>query len=430
MRVGGAGKAAWFVRFQHAGKNINKSIGTVPGTPSVGKALVPLTLDEARNEARVLRLNTTNPGDRRVAITLRAAFADYLAHRKVKKGSTTMALAPATVAAYKDAFDRHLKHVAERDFRTIDKREWERLYGEVATGKRAGEPIMLESRSGHPPRPCKGSISQAHILFAALSGMYRRYDVENPIAKLRAQDGGFSTPNPRDNVLTIGELPRFFAALRNMRSSITRDLLLISILTAFRRESILQMERAALDLEAGVYHARMDMVGFKRAKPQNYHLCPWLIERVLHPRFELHAHKHFLFEPSTVADSSIANNLKLLARVFWRRVTPNDARRTFSTMAEFIGIPMLRVAKLTGHAVPQRQDESKESTGERTTRLHYIRVDDTVLRHDSEDITNAILEAAGELPLGPLLRGKLERYFPDELAALKGMVINQRSVIT
>lgn len=426
LRVGASGKATWFVRFQHAGKNINKALGTVDGTPTVGKTLPPLTLEDARNEARVERLKMTNPRDTRTVISLREAFEDYLAHHKIRKGKERLSLSDRTRFAYQSAFDRHLERVASRDFRTLDKLTWEGLYDEVTTGLREGKPIMLAASAGRPPRPRKGSISQAHILFSALSGMYRRRDVENPIAKLRAQSGGFGTPEPRDNVLAIGELPRFFGALRGMRSSITRDLLLLSILTAFRREAILQMERAALDLDARVYRARMDMEGFKRAKPQDYPLCPWLIERVLRPRLELQAHKLFLFEPSTVAESSIANNLKLLARVFGRRVTPNDARRTFSTMAEFIGIPLLRVARLTGHAAPQRQDE-KESTGERTTRRHYIKIDAEVLRHDSEDITNAILEAAGELPLGSLLRTKLARYFPDELAALDSLVINQRA---
>ncbi len=432
LRVGKSRKATWFVRFQHVGTNHNHSLGSVPGTPSVGKALKPMQLKEARDAARLYRSRIENPADVEEVLSLRAAFYDYVQNRRIPKDEKMLPLSISTKRSYTDAFECYLAHVAERDFRTFNWREWEKLRNEVLDGERDGKKLMHKPFGRRKPKERKGSVSQARTLFAALSGMYRRAGVSNPIAELRAR-GGFAKPKARTNSVLIPELPQFFAVLRAMNSRIACDFFLISVLTGFRRQAILKLERRALNCDAMTYAAELEMPGFKRAPAMVYPLSQWLVERVLRPRSLAFTKGPYLFpinarKPKTDAQArdrspNLEGCINALHKAFGRRITPNDARRVFASVGAWIGISPLNIARITGHSV-REPDEARESTGERTTRLHYIQIATPEMRSDCDDITSAILECAGELPLSELVRAKLARTYPEHLQALEALAIN------
>jgi integrase len=438
LRVGKSGKATYFVRFQHGGINYNSALGSVPGSPSFGKALPPMQLDGtrdtpgARDAARLRRSRIENPADIEQVVSLGVAFYDYVENRRISKGKQMLPLSVASKRGYIDPFERYLSHVYERDYRTFGWREWEKLRNEALTGERDGTKLMQKPFGRRKPKALTGSVSQTRTLFAALSGMYQRNGVANPITELRARSG-FATPEPRTNSVQIPELPQFFSVLRSLNSRIACDFFLISTLTGFRRQAILKLERRALDFDAQTYSAELEMPGFKRSKPQVYPLCQWLIERVLRPRAVGFTRGPYLFpinarKPKTDAlardrSPNLEGCINALHKAFGRRITPNDARRTFASIGSWIGISPLHIARLTGHSV-RDANEPRESTGERTTRLHYITVADEELVRDCADTTSAILECAGELPLSDLVRAKLARTYAEHLQALEALAIN------
>lgn len=454
LRVGKSGKASYFVRFQHAGRNFNHTLGSVPGSSTSGKALPPLQLDStktstgARDAARLYRTQIENPIDAEEHISLRAAFDDYVANKRVNKNGQLQPLADASKRGYLEVFSRYCEHLAERDFRSINWRQWEVLRNEItANGKdgkeieRGGVVLMQKPQPERKPHPLLSSSNQARLLFAALSGMYRRNKVNNPIKEMEV-DGAISNAPARTNSVLVPELPQFFSVLRSLRSPVAAGFFLITLLTGWRRQAILKMEREALDCDTATYTTRDDMPGWKRAPPGAYPLGQWLVERVLRPRKSGYTPGPFLFPNRSRKSASGAQSKPLvpardrspnlqgcinsLQRDFGRRLTPNDVRRSFASVGTWIGINSLNLAAITGHSVKE-PGMKRETAGERTLREHYVQLPSEELRRDAEDIVSAILECAGELPLSALVRAKLERTYPEHLAALERLAVNASS---
>jgi len=455
LRVGASRKCTWFVRFQHRGKEHNSAIGSVPGTPSKGKALPPMGLVAAREAARQHRNRIENPAQVEEVITLRSAFTEYVENKQVKRKETSEPLTERSKRGYYDPFERHCAHIAARDYRTFTWRDWNIIYNEAITGERDGTAILYKLRPDGTrvmtkladgtlvPKTLGGSRDQARLLFAALSGMYNRNDITpNPIVQLRKRVG-FGKPALRTNYVHIDELPAFFSALRSLRSPIAANFNLITLLTGFRRSAVLQMRRSALDCTAATYSATPDMLGWKRAPAMVYPLCPWLVERVLQPLKNNYMPGPYLFPirkgrkappgapPRKGKDEerspALVGCINSLERAFGRRMVPDDVRRSFVSMGGWLGIPTMLIAKITGHAVAETEQESK-AAGVRTINTRYMQIDAPAILHAIEDITSAILECAGEAPLSDFVRAKLEREYPHHLALLETFAVNKGSV--
>jgi integrase len=456
LRVGASRKATWFVRFQHNGQEYNAAIGSLPGTPTKGKALPPMGLILAREEALKHRNRIENPAQVEEVITLRAAFTEYVEHKEVKRNDTSEPLSERSRRGYYDPFERHCAHIADRDYTTFTWRDWGIIWNEAITGERDGKEILYKPRPDGSivmtrnddgdlvPKALGGSRDQARVLFAALSGMYNRNDITpNPIVQLRKRVG-FGKPALRKNSVLIPELPLFFSALRSLRSPVAAPFNLITLLTGFRRTAILQMRRSALDCTALTYSALPTMVGWKRAPAMVYPLCPWLVQHVLQPLQNSYMPGRYLFPirkgrkpppgapPRKVKEDderspALVGCINSLQRKFGRRMVPDDVRRTFVSMGGWLGIPSMLIAKITGHAVKAETEQERKSVGVHTINTRYMQIDAPAIMFAVQDITSAILQCAGEMPLDELIRAKLAREYPDHLAHLETLAVNAGS---
>jgi len=444
LRVGKSRKAVYFVRFQYGGHNRNITLGCVPGTPNAGKALPPMQLKEARAAAQMERARIENPAQIAPVITLRAAFADFVENKEVLRRGVFVHHSASSKRQYYDVFERYCAHIAERSYTSMDWLFWRGIRDEGLTGLRDGKAILSKAKvkEGHTARPLTGSKDQVRVLFMALRGMYKYNRVPNPIIELMEVKGFASSP-PRSNTVEVPELPALFAAFRALLSPIASDFYIITALTGWRRTAILQMERAALDCDALTYRAIPTMEGWKRAPAMTYPLCQWLVKNVLLPRAASYKAGPFLFpcRPRTDGEKedkrspSLIGPINALERTFGRRIIPTDVRRLFVSIAGWIGIDDKNVAKLTGravskvveHAVDEDEEppeDTPEESGERMMRTHYRQIALPVLRNDVEDIAGAILQCAGEMPIGELVRAKLKRDYPAHLAYLDTLAIN------
>lgn len=448
LRVGKSHKATWFLRFMHAGKNYNRSLGAVPGSPSAGKALEPMNFKDVREAARKYRLDIVHPIDKGAWLGLRETFYYYVENKTITRDNEILPLSDSSKREYLELFERHCAHLGARDIRSLDWSVWKAVRAEALTGKRGKVQLMHKPHPKRKVKALKGSLSAANKIMAMISGMYKLAKItDNPILVLRTE-GSVGTPPPRKTYVTVPELPALFAALRGLRSPIAYEFYLITLLTGWRREAILQMQRGALDCNAGTYTSRRTMVGWKRAPPGEYPIGRWLVEHVVHPLYMRYTTGPFLFPirksmkaapsesesvsehgglmPARPNSPNLVGVINSVQRDFGRRITPTDVRRSFASIAKMFGIDSDSISALTGHSVLLPSDKPK-TPGVRTMDRHYIQIPPEVLRRDIEDIVSAILECAGELPLSPLVRAKLSRIYPAHLAALEGLAVNAKS---
>ena len=437
LRVSPRGKATWFVEFDYKSKHYNTSIGRVPNTLAVGLRLPEMQLDDARDEARAYRLRVENPAAVAEPVTLREAFEEYVRHKRRRPRDKSLPLAEKTRDSYLRAFNQHLRAYQDRDFRTINEATWRAIYSEVESGKTSqGTPVMLQPRTCklkdgtvkeiRPARPSKGSVAQAHILFGALSGMYEWHRVENPIKRLRQAQILSRPPRSRKTWVRFDELNAFMRALQGLNSAVARRSLLVTLLTCFRRELVLGMRKDRLDCNARTYLVDENDPGYKRANTLLFPLNPWLVETVLRPLEEFNAQPHpvFLFpalsgESETV--TSLATSIDALQRTFGRRVNSNDLRRTFTTVAEWVGTSQAHLNRLTGHSTGVGfEEKGSRISGE------YVMTETEMLRPALNRITNTILELSGILPLSSGTRTRLAEDMPTLLATLEQLAVNVR----
>lgn len=437
LRVSPRGKATWFVEFDFKGKHHNTALGRVPNTPNVGKPLPEMQLDDARSKARAYRLIIENPADLAEPVTLRAAFEDYVQHKRRRPHEISHNLAAKSQKSYMAAFNQHLRAYESVDYRSLGEKEWRAIHTEVETGKTPdGQQVMLRPRlrtlkdgtvKEMPAQASKGSIAQAHVLLAAVSAMYEFHRVANPIKLLRQAQVLSRPPRSRKTWVKFDELHLFMRALQGLSSAVARQSLLVSLLSCFRRELVLGMRKDRLDCDACTYLVEETDEGYKRAPTCLFPLNRWLVETVLRPLKESSARPHptFLFPSSTgktETTSSLATSIDALERAFGKRINSNDLRRTFTTVAEWVGTTDTQLDRLTGHSTSTPfQEKGSKFTGE------YIMTETEMLRPALNRISNTILELAGVLPLGRVTRARLAEDMPTLLATLRRLAINAKT---
>jgi len=435
LRVSPKGKATYFVEFDFKGKHYFASIGSVPGTGGGGLQLPEMQPDDANDQARVYRLRIENPADKAAPMSLRDAFETFVTKKRRKPGLVSLPLSERTQKSYRACFKQHLQQYADADFRSLGEDVWREVYDRVVTGKdKNGKPVMLAPKMCTlqdgtvkqilPARPAKKSIAQGHILMSAVGAMYTFYRVNNPIDGLRKDDVLSRAPKSRKDWVNFQELRPFVAALMGLRSEATRNALLITLLTNFRSELVLQMRKDRLDCAACTYLVEQEDDGYKRAPTLLFPLSPWLVQNVLHPLATAKSSPHpkFLF-PATTGKSetikSLVHGLGNLEKTFGKRVNSNDLRRTFTTIGQWLGVNTVHLERLTGH---KASDVFKES-GSRIMG-EYVMTETELLRPSLNRITTTILEIAGVQPLSDATRERMTLDFPTLLSELAALPIN------
>jgi len=190
----------------------------------------------------------------------------------------------------------------------------------------------------------------------------------------------------RDRFLQSYELGRFFTAVEQ-EPDLTRDYILLALLTGVRKSNLCAMHWDHVDLGGGVWRIPMT----KNGEPQNVALSPSSIE-ILNARKAKYGNTGYVFPGSGVTGHYVEPR-KAVQRVMERAqipfgrntpdgVTLHDLRRTFGSWQAISGSPLHIIGKSLNHKSPQ------------ATAI-YARLSIDPVRQSVNTATNAMLKAAG-----------------------------------
>jgi len=194
----------------------------------------------------------------------------------------------------------------------------------------------------------------------------------------------------RDRFLQSDELARFFVAVEE-EPSLTRDLILLALLTGVRKANMCAMHWSNVDLDGAVWRIPKT----KNGDPQNVPLSQNAIE-ILQARKEGDGGTGFVF-PGRGKTGHLVEPTKAIIRVFVRAgipygrkipdgVTLHDLRRTFGSWQAISGTSLHIIGKSLNHKSPQ------------ATAI-YARLNIDPVRRSVNTATDAMLKAAGRKTL-------------------------------
>jgi integrase len=154
----------------------------------------------------------------------------------------------------------------------------------------------------------------------------------------------------RERYLDASEMPRFLAALNADLSETYRDALLMLLLTAQRRESVLSMRWADVDLQRAVWTIQRTKAGNIHEVPLTDHVAAILARR----RAAAEPEAVYVL-PATSATGHAADPIPALKRVckaakIGGRFTPHDLRRTWATWAGETGVDTAIIKRALDHS--------------------------------------------------------------------------------
>lgn len=179
---------------------------------------------------------------------------------------------------------------------------------------------------------------------------------ENPIRRLKEM-GLFKKSKPRQTVIPVHKLGAFMALVDQIRAKskckgIRRHYaaLKLCLLTGLRHTECLTLKWQDVDLETGFFRIRSEI-----AKNGNEHFVPlsslaWELLRELNEEKEERA--IFVF-PSVNGKKPLRRNHDVSIQVrkaLGIQFTPHDLRRTFCTIADYLGISYLSIKRLMNHS--------------------------------------------------------------------------------
>ncbi len=252
LRVTHTGAKTFIVRCRIEGTPEYKTLGKFPS----------LTVENARKAAQTF-LSRVARGE------------NPAQERREKKAELTLD------EAFTVFMDEHVH--AKRAASTA--REYQRIYDTRITqlgGKKIGSLRYPDVKALHSRIGRNNGHYIANRVVSLLRSLYgwllkeRRYSGENPAWGIEP-----FKETPRDRFLTPEELPRFFNSLAAEQNQDIRDYVLLSLLTGARRQNVLAMAWAELDLSRKVWRIPMT----KNQEPVTVPLIPAAME-ILNARKE------------------------------------------------------------------------------------------------------------------------------------------------
>lgn len=242
-----------------------------------------------------------------------------------------------------------------------------------------------------------GHRTQANRVIEIVSSLYNR------MHKL----GLYSGPNPadgiepfreakRDRFLQAGELPKFFAALAEDDSPSFRDFVMLALLTGARRENVLTMRWADVDLAGGLW--RLPGSATKNSEPLDVPLVPQAVAilRARRPAESDDNPSPYVL-PAARGSGAMAPPKKrwaaLLKRAGLDDLRLHDLRRSMGSWQAKTGASLVIIGKSLGH---------KDAA---STQI-YARLDVDPVREAMEKAAGAILAAGKVKPAGKAARAK------------------------
>jgi integrase len=242
-----------------------------------------------------------------------------------------------------------------------------------------------------------GHRTQANRVIEIVSSLY------NQMRKL----GLYSGPNPADGIeaykenkrarfLQAGELPKFFAALAADDSPTFRDFVMLALLTGARRENVLTMRWADLDLAGGLW--RLPGSATKNSEPLDVPLVPQAVAilKARRPAEDAENVSPYVL-PAARGSGPMAPPKKrwaaLLDRAGLDDLRLHDLRRSMGSWQAKTGASLIIIGKTLGH---------KDAA---STQI-YARLDIDPVRDAMEKAAGAIMAAGKVKPAGKAARAK------------------------
>lgn len=239
--------------------------------------------------------------------------------------------------------------------------------------------IQQAEKKGLATSSVKGLKSLCSVVFTL--AIEQGFVDQNPVQAIRVSGRTVS----RDRFLQPQELRPFFEAVSE-EAPLTRDFILLALLTGARRSNVLAMAWEDVDLEQATWRIPKT----KNGLPQVVTLVPEAVE-ILAKRKAV-ANGHFVF-PSARGDGHLTDPKKALQRVLERAglpygrkvkngITLHDLRRTLGSWQARTGANLVIIGKSLNH-------KTINST------MPYARLDQDPVREAVNTAVSAMLEAAG-----------------------------------
>lgn len=284
---------------------------------------------------------------------------------------------------FDDLFDLYLKRHANVHKKTGDDDEQRyKQYLKAPLGKKKLSAIDKDTVTTiHNKITSDGHPAVANRVLALLSSIFNR-GIEwsitniNPCTMIRR-----NKEVSRDRFLQSDELAAFFTALSEEPNLTIRDYVWLSLFTGARRENVLSIKWAEINLTEGTWRIPMT----KNGTPQNIPLSEPAIELLKERRKMFAKTELFVFPGSGITGHLVEPKkawAKLLARANITDLRLHDLRRTNGSWQAKTGASLVVIGKSLNHKSTQ------------TTAI-YARLDMDPVRASMNSAADAMLKAGG-----------------------------------
>ena len=332
-----------------------------------------LPLADARERAKVILADFYRGIDpkqqRRAAVTLREVLDSYLAARKDN-------LRPASIRLYRLAVEQHLTVWLDTPLAEITAEMVEARHRDIAA-----EVAGAGRHSGTTMANVALRVFRIVYNFAAM----RATLPPNPVRRLQRQ--WYKEPR-RKRLVSVDDLPKFYAAACALPNPVARDYLLLMMFSGMRRS-----EAAALKWENVDFRGRIIRVAASRTKTGEQLDLPMssYVAALLIARRAIGDVGGFIF-PANSATGHITDTMRPLAMIEKAtgiRISAHDLRRTYTTVAESCDISPYALKGLINHTLGSGVTEG------------YIGLSTTRLREAAQKVCDEMLKLCGvEVPAG------------------------------
>ena len=263
------------------------------------------------------------------SVTLENAFQEFLSTRQLKT---------RTIKDYQGFMDSTFSDWGKRTIKDITRDMVSRRH------KRLGEEI------GH---------AQANQAFRFLRSLFnfcaaKFEDVDgSPLVKFNpvlilTQTRQWFRVNRKQTIIKSKDLPKWFKAVKGLKSPVVRDYILTILFSGLRRNEALQLEKKMIDLE----EQTITLLDTKNNKPFLIPI-PNYLHKVLKTRIKANEGSKYIF-PSRIKGRHITkpqSGINEVIKTSKVEFCSHDLRRLFVTTAEALDLSPFVIKRLVNHAI-------------------------------------------------------------------------------
>lgn len=368
LRVSGDVKS-YIVQSRPNGKKVRVTIGR-HGVFSAEQARI-----EAKkllgNMAQGIDPQTVKATAKIKAITLGELFEPYKKARKLR---------PKTIYIYEGALKRCFGDWLEKPITEITKDMVQKRHETISNAN--GPRGKGEAQANQAMRVLGSLLNYAASIYEDSAG--NPLLAENPVKRL-SQAKVWNRNNRRTDFIQREDLKPWFAAVLKLQNDVTRDFLIVCLLTGMRRNEVAQLKWTDIDLKSKILRLPAD-----RTKNYEQHQLPlsdYLEDLLVRRNAANNARKEkseYVF-PGTGGEGHLVEIKRAVQSVIDAsgvKFMTHGLRRTFLTIGESLDVPHYTLKRLANHKF------SGDVTG------GYIQLTVDRLREPMQRITDAILEYA------------------------------------